>query len=581
MSDDLICDSCGAHLPLPDAEGNITCPSCGRATRVELPPEDTGSGNRLTVKSPAGEVTIDLSQWTPGARGATEWDRPAETISMATEAAEEAAKAAKTGCGIGAVVVTLIILASIGGVIYAVANGVSSVTKSIGEITGSSSSNLYPSSGSVSVLPGEGTTSDLVLVVTDNSSDSKRRLVRVQVGPDGSKTLWKSEPLPGDVYTASVAIEGDHLYAAVGDEVWLLSLATGAETWRSTLTDKVTTRCESCFTVVQKKLVVRTDDAYLTGFQASSNEPLWSRRLNSTSARADLVGGNLVLVDDSATRGKPGAVETLDPATGRAARSFSPACPPSDGYPYPVSFGSGADVVAVPGTGDLLALFGSGTGCVVRWESATGTVRWTLGITEGYSSSDDPPLVSARDLVFGSSGSLVHVDLGSGRGVELEAVPDAASEPNSLSGRTLIASTTSTRGTSKGGLAAWDLTTNKRLWSVPLPKGAQPASSGPYASSDALFDGSPRSVLVAGGSTPRLVTFTGDGRVVDTQSLDLATGELSRPVRRTFPTRYGDSGTPSLTIEDQSPARLIISVDSLLEVVPLPDGDIIRWPEKS
>ncbi len=412
--------------------------------------------------------------------GRTEWDQPAEKIVMATEAAETAAKAAKTGCGIGAVLVTLLVLAIIGGVIYAVTTGVSSVTKSISELTGSSSSSqLYPSSGSVAVLPGEGSTSDLVLVVTDNSDDSKRKVVRTKVGPDGSETLWKSEPLPGDAYTASVAVEGDHLYVAAGDEVRLLSLATGAETWRATLTDKVTGRCTSCFAVVQKKLVVRTDDAYLTGFQASSNEPLWSRRLNSVSARANLVGGNLVLVDDAATPGTPAAVETLDPATGRAARSISPSCPAGGDIYSPVTMRAGAQVVAVPGTGDLVAVFGSSPGCVVRWESASGTIRWTLGITGNYSSSDSPPLISSRDLVLGNSGSMVHVDLGSGRGAELEQVPDAAAEPHHLSGRTLIGQTTSTRGTSKGGVAAWDLTTNKRLWSVPLPKGSQPASTGP------------------------------------------------------------------------------------------------------
>jgi hypothetical protein len=216
---------------------------------------------------------------------------------------------------------------------------------------------------------------------------------------------------------------------------------------------------------------------------------------------------------------------------------------------------------------------------VVRWESVSGTVRWTLGITGNFSSSDSPPLISDRDLVLGSSGSIVHVDLASGRGAELEQVPDAAAEPHSLSGRTLIGQTTATRGTSKGGVAAWDLTTNKRLWSVPLPKGAQPASTGPWASSDALFDGSPRSVLVTGGSSAQVVTFFGEDRVVDTQSLDLATGELGRPVRRTYLSRFSTSGTPSLTVEDISPDRLVISVDSLLEIVPLPDGEILRWPE--
>ncbi len=76
MSEDLVCDSCGAHLPLPDLEGHITCPSCGRAARVTPPPKDDDGGQRLTVKSPAGEVTIDLSGWTPGARGAPSGTSP-------------------------------------------------------------------------------------------------------------------------------------------------------------------------------------------------------------------------------------------------------------------------------------------------------------------------------------------------------------------------------------------------------------------------------------------------------------------------------------------------------------------------
>ncbi len=82
-----------------------------------------------------------------------------------------------------------------------------------------------------------------------------------------------------------------------------------------------------------------------------------------------------------------------------------------------------------------------------------------------------------------------------------------------------------------------------------------------------------------GDASAQVVTFFGEDRVVDTQSLDLATGELGRPNRRTYLSRYSTSGTPSLTVEDISPDRLIISVDSLLEVVPLPDGEILRWPE--
>ena len=75
------------------------------------------------------------------------------------------------------------------------------------------------------------------------------------------------------------------------------------------------------------------------------------------------------------------------------------------------------------------------------------------------------------------------------------------------------------------------------------------------------------------------MTFTGEGRTYTDQTVDLTTGTLSQPVKRPYPTRYDSEGTVSLTVEDVSPTRLIVSMDSLLEVVPVGrEGPVLRWP---
>ena len=80
------------------------------------------------------------------------------------------------------------------------------------------------------------------------------------------------------------------------------------------------------------------------------------------------------------------------------------------------------------------------------------------------------------------------------------------------------------------------------------------------------------------GEEPLLLTFDGKARELGSQAVDVATGELGRATVRRFPTRY-DSGTPSVTVEAVEPRRMMLSVDSLLELVPLgSDDEIVRWP---
>ena len=568
-AEDGLCDGCGGLLPAADLTGTITCPSCGRITHRPVDP---------VIEPPAATV-VDFSTWTPGPGGTSNFNT-IPTVDFSA-AADTAVKAGKVGCGIGSIVVVLGIIGAIVGVGFAVRSGMDSVKSATDAFksVSSASQHLYPDSGSAVVIPGgEGHTVNLVTLVSDNSDDSRRKLVRLELGGKEPKQLWVSEAFPSDVYSVSLAMAGDNLYVGAKDEVRLLSLATGKEKWHTTVTDKITTGCSSCFATVGNNLVVRTDDAYLTGLGPASPEQLWTMRLASTVAKPSVVGQQVLVVDQ--VTGKPTTVQTVDAATGKVVRTISPSCPQGPDQYYPVTMSAGNKVYAVPGTADLVSAFGYGPGCVVRWEASTGTVRWATQTGDIAPSSDTDPIITATDMAFGSSGNkMVHINLANGAAAELEPVPDVNAEPRAIVGRTLLADTTTTRGSTKGGLAAWSLDNNKHLWSANLPQGAQAASHSAYSSSDALFDGSPRSVLVTGGAQPRLVTFTGEGRTYTDQTIDLTNGTLSQPVKKTFPTRYDNEGTVSMTVEDISPTRLIVSMDTLLEVIPVgSDGPVLRWP---
>jgi len=558
-------------LPLPDSRGYSLCLSCGFASEVGDDEPDVPA---------AGPTQVH-------AHGAQGWHAPqtaggsvpTSTIHHITVTRRQS----RSGCGLASAFGCLPVLLVVGLVMSGLFFSLRQAGGPLAEKDPSSS--LYPSSGSAIVLPGEPSGPlDVVTMATDNSQDSARVVVRVVVGKDGSDVQWKSEKLPADVYAVSLATDGDHLYMAAGNQVRLLSIKTGAEAWRTTITDKVTRGCTDCFAVVDGTLVVRSDDAFLTAFGPASSEPRWTRRLESPFARATVAGPSLVVVDNAPTVGAPAVVQTIEPASGRTVASADPVCPQSATQSSDVRMTPNDTPHPVPGTGDVVAYFGSGSSCVARWETATGTVRWRTPLAGDASFVDGEPLLTPVDLVFAQSSSgATRVDLANGKITALEAIADQEVVPRAVVGRTVVAETKATRGTAQGGLASWDLNTGKRLWASALPGGSQPAGRSEARSSDALFEGQPRTVLVEGGDKLRLVTFDGPARQVRSQDLDVASGELSAGTTRSFPTRFGGTtGTVSLTVEAVSPQRLLVSIDSLLAVIPVgAEGEIHRWPKGS
>lgn len=560
MAQDLICDGCGATLPKADDAGMMTCGSCGRITRD--PAHRIPTSPTTPFAEPRAPIVVDLSG-----------------LDL-SGAADTAVKTTKAGCGIGSVVM-LIVLVVVGIIVFSVVRGVNDATKGISKAFSSApSSNLFPDGDATWVLPGgEGSEVDVLTLVSDNQDDSRRKLVRLTMSEDGTEQRWISAAFAKDAYTVVVAYAGNDLWVGANDELRLLDLRTGKERWHTGLNDKVTTGCPGCFSVVEGKLVVRTDDAYLSGFGASSGEPLWTKRLGSVGARPSVASGRVIVVDQES--GKDPLATTLDPASGRVVNASTIRCPATPDEPFDVELQTGAQIVGVPGSTDVAAVAGSGYSCAARWDPATGAVRWTDRGEGSASPTDNRTLVAGTDLVFATNEALVRIDLGSGRRTTLAPVPDVRAKPLAIVGRTVLGETETTRGTTKGGLAAWSLDDGRNLWATPLPQGAQLASDNAYNSSDALFDGQNRSVYVP-PATPagpaHVMTFEGEGRTYRTQTLDLATGALGTATPEEFPTRYGGDGTVSMTVVDSGPTRVVVTMDTLLEVIPVDGGAVVRWP---
>ena len=600
MAESGVCSGCGATLPPPDALGLSTCTSCGAVTKASepaaAPPASSSAGSGAPDAPlagwpappppaappssgwPAPPVAAPLpggGQWAPpaGVAGAPPTaPRPSSSGSTGSQAT-----ARRIGCGLVPLVVFLIVVFGIVGAVRSWAPNQfrSAVVPDI-----KTPSSLITLSGSATILPGDGPDTDLIVTEQDNEgSTTTRRLARIAFTDSGATRRWTSEPIDDSASRAEVAVVGDTIFAGIDDELLALDAETGATRWRTTLHDKVTTGCPSCFHAAGGKLVVRTTDAYVTAYGTASGEPLWSKRLNSTVGSISVVGDRLFVVDDPEDPSKITTVTLTDPATGKGLRTIAPTCPKAGDTPWDLEMAAGDPVLAVPGGKDVMAAFGFGDACVVRWEPASGTVRWTSRLTNMSTIQEDGMAIGERDLVLSNgSGQLVTIYLPNGKARQIETPSDQQVKPNLIVGRTLVADTLTARGTPKAGLTAWDLSTGDRLWAQSDLGTAQPVSTGSYHSSDALFDGSPRSLLVRVGDGINVFVFEGTEGTFTVSPLDLDSGDLGAEVRRAF-IREWEAGTPSLTVEGIDQARLLISIDSLLQELPVSGrGPVEAYP---
>lgn len=566
-----LCKSCGAILPLPDLEGNAACLSCGRNHRTPTPapdPTPAPTPPRAERLDPTGAGV----PWTPDV-----------TISVA-----KAPKRNRTASGLGCLLTVFVVIGAISAAIVVFARSVSTdVKESLDRAFDVDPTRLSLGAGSVVVLDpagadgkvvdGAGGPTEVAAVVYDAQHDT-RFVARLPLtaGGDRPEPVWTSEPFPSGTYDAAVAQIGGTVLLGVADEVWALDAATGARSWTAPLPDKVSAGCATCFTVVGDTLVVVTQDDQVHAYGTASATPRWTRRLESPSARVLVSDAGVVVSDQDPA--KPGSqlVTVLDPASGAPRSALSPTCPGRDGG-FPTTMNFADRVLAVPGSPDLVGSISFGGTCLVRWDGTTGQIRWTTTAEAGGSLDADDALVTA-DRLFAptADGAMLSVDLATGGSSRLALPPDVTAVPVAVTGNLLVAETTTTRGTTRGGLAAWDLGTGQAVWQSAMPDGSKPFSDRLSGSSESLFPDSPLSTVVAVGAELRLATFSGDTYTASVRTIDPATGALGEPRSWAF----GDGpGIPSLRLHQVTPEGMVLTADSGLLFLPFAaDADPVGWP---
>jgi hypothetical protein len=128
-------------------------------------------------------------------------------------------------------------------------------------------------------------------------------------------------------------------------------------------------------------------------------------------------------------------------------------------------------------------------------------------------------------------------------------------------------------------LASWDLVDGSRRWAQQDLGVAAPVSDGAFRV-DALFDGSPRSLLVpVGDDRLDVMVFDGATATFAVRAVDLSRGTLGVEVRREFLKPFG--GTASLSVETLVADRVLVSIDSLLQSLPASGrGAIVPFPPR-
>jgi hypothetical protein len=149
--------------------------------------------------------------------------------------------------------------------------------------------------------------------------------------------------------------------------------------------------------------------------------------------------------------------------------------------------------------------------------------------------------------------------------------------PTSVIDGTLLATTSSTRGTPVGGIAAWDVASGDLAWSTELPDRTQLLELDPTFG-DTVFPDEARAALARDGDVPTVVTFAaGDPSTVSVAAIDVDTGAIGPATSQSIEDDAASSF--SVTLVDTGPARLVFLVDwQLVGLAADGQGDPVAFP---
>ncbi len=436
---------------------------------------------------------------------------------------------------------------------------------------------LAPSSGDLFVLPGDLGADPAGVVMATPIGESRRvvALVGLEDGP-----VWQAPVVPDDVYSGQFAATDDVVLASLGREVIGLDRATGAVLWEGEASDEVHPFCAECFTLVDDTLVVLGADGEVTAFAPDSGEVLWSYRFASVSGRAVPMGDAVLLVDDGPEDDRSVALTMtlVRPSDGEELSRFSPGCLDESitGAEYSISSTPRSPIIPVPGTQDVILVYGWSSSCVQRWDVTTGEPRWSRFVADdhldAFDFEDRAWAVDETQLVLSTRAGWLVVGLAEGGTRYVPAPADTTpSATVALDGDHFVAAVSSTRGTPEWSLVAHDLRTGDPIWDRLLGPDAEPAVVGAGSSSAYVYD-SALFALLPVGEDLRLLTIGPPGPRFEVSEIDPASGEGEivgvAPIRTDSPTSVG------ARIDTVRDDKALVDVDGVLHVLDLATGEV-------
>jgi hypothetical protein len=317
--------------------------------------------------------------------------------------------------------------------------------------------------------------------------------------------------------------------------------------------------------------VAFSSDAQVTVIDPADGSAPWSRRLESAAGWVAPFGDRLLVVDEPADGSA--TVTVTEVADGTEVASHAPSCPDPifEGSTIDAS-PSGMVLEQVPGTEDLVAQFAFGRACTTRWEASSGTVRWSRAIEQSID-TDAEAALTPTDMVTSSSQGLVHVSLAEGTVTLLPPPADSyMSGPVWLTGSTAIGVATTTRGTPKPLVVAYDLRTREQLWSIDdLPQGAEPLVLGDGFGST-VFPGGAAFLLTPTDDGLAMVTVSEGGRL-EVEDVDPATGRTEIVGTDVLQGATAGSST-TVYLESVGTDDVVLTIDAAVQVVNLTTGTV-------
>ncbi|MCB0978060.1 MAG: PQQ-binding-like beta-propeller repeat protein, partial [Acidimicrobiales bacterium] len=484
MADPSACDSCGAMLPLPDAEGHVTCLSCGRRASVSTAGDAETGSPRIAIANTT--ATVDLKQ--------------------------------ARGCAKGGIVGALLLF-------FGIPILVVGILIAAGVFSGNlSNSNRSGSSGNLIVLEvldaapaTDGKTAVLALVQETTGGSYRRFVSRIELDDRGAEEMWRSPSLGKDISNVR-AVPLDHGVAVVSEDRLLLLDDRGKSAWETKLSDVVSGGCTACLAWVGSTLIVQTSDGGLQAYALRSPERRWSRTLASPASRFAVAGDHVVLIDDPADQDP--FVEVVDPATGKSSGRSATPCTDRHGS-------SGARLSPIPDSDQVLLIVGYSQPCAAIYDAAKGTIGPEFVLPDDLyldSTTKWRPVVVGNEVTLPARDSVALLDVTTGRTRTLPLPEGVNATPSQVVDGTLLATTAATRGTPVGGIAAWKVSSGELAWSTEFTDRVQ------LLDLDSTFGGTvftddARAALARDAHRPTVVTFrAGDDPAVSVAPVDLASG---------------------------------------------------------